>query len=281
MAHPQIAAFARLAKENTPPTRALEGQKTLISRTIHGLSYDEIHDELVTPSPFGQAILVFRGAANGEEAPIRVIQGPRTKILGVTNTVGVDPVNNEILVPTLPGSILVFDRLAKGDVAPKRVLAGPDTQIRTTTSLTAESPGQVHVDPVRNLMIINSGGKLLIFDRTASGNAKPKAVISGPKSGMVNLPNGYSSFQITPKGMIVAGCADGSICAWSIDDNGDVAPRSKIPLRQLTGYLHTGIALDPAHKEIIFSSAGMKPPIPRPTTGIMNALITFSWPEIF
>ena len=30
--HPQIAIFARLAGENTPPVRALEGQKTLISR---------------------------------------------------------------------------------------------------------------------------------------------------------------------------------------------------------------------------------------------------------
>jgi hypothetical protein len=275
VSHPQIAAFARLAKTNTPPVRSIQGQKTLISRTIHGLSYDPIHDEIVTPSPFAQAILTFRGAADGEEAPIRVIQGPHTQILGVTNMVGVDPDNNEILVPTLPGDILVFDREANGDVAPKRVLSGPDTQIRVTRNLTAESPGQAHVDAKRNLLIVNTAGKILIFDRLASGNAKPKAVIPG-----VNPGSGYNSFQITPNGWIVAGCTGGSICAWTYD-NGEIRERSKIPFLQLTGYQHSGIALDPVHKEIILSAATQRPPNPRPTSGIMNAVITFSWPEVF
>jgi len=57
VAHPQIAAFARLAKENTPPVRVLEGQKTMISRTMHGFAYDAIHDEIVVTSPLAQAIL--------------------------------------------------------------------------------------------------------------------------------------------------------------------------------------------------------------------------------
>jgi len=48
--------------ENTPPTRALEGQKTKISRTMHGFGYDPIHDEIVVTSPLTQAILVFRGS---------------------------------------------------------------------------------------------------------------------------------------------------------------------------------------------------------------------------
>ena len=82
MNHPQIAAFARLAKENTLPVRALEGQKTLISRTMHSLAYDSVRDEIVVNSPLAQAILTFRGDANGEEAPVRVIQGPRTQIQG-------------------------------------------------------------------------------------------------------------------------------------------------------------------------------------------------------
>ena len=67
MSHPQIAAFARLAGENTPPTRVLEGQKTLLSRTMHGFAYDEVNDEIVVNSPLAQAILTFRGGASGEE----------------------------------------------------------------------------------------------------------------------------------------------------------------------------------------------------------------------
>ena len=190
--------------------------------------------------------------------------------------VGVDPENNEILVPTLPGAILVFDREANGDVAPKRVLGGPDTQIRASRDLTAESPGQAHTDSKRNRLIVNTGGKILIFDRTASGNAKPVAVIPG-----VNPGSGYNSFQITPQGWIVAGCTGGSICAWSIDEHHEITMRSKIPFLQITGYQHSGIALDPTHKEIIFSAATQKLPNPRPPSGMMSAVVTFSWPEVF
>ena len=283
MNHPQIAAFARLAKENTPPTRAIEGEKTKISRTMHGFAFDAIHDEIVVPSPLTQAILIFRGGADGEDTPARVIQGPNTQILGTAycgiDKISVDPANNEILLPigtggvgcggqgTSPFGILVFDRMANGDVAPKRILRGPDTQIR--------GAGAVAVDAVRNLLIVNSGGAMLIFDRTASGNTKPKAVIQGPKS----LMAGISSFQVYPqKGLIVAGCTGGSVCAWSIEDTGDVPPRWRIPVQQLTGYVASGIALDPVHKEIMLSAAGQRVP---PPNGIMNTIITFSWPEIF
>jgi len=263
--HPQIAAFARLAMEDTPPRRALEGQKTKISRTMHGFGYDPIHDEIVVTSPLTQAILIFRGGAKGEDAPVRVIQGSHTKILGsaygALDRVCVDPANNEILLPIVPSGILVFDRTANGDVAPKRVL----NNVR----------GSVAVDPVHNLLIVNSGTSMQIFDRLASGDAKPKAVIQGPKAGVASI----SSFQVYgPRGWIIGGGSDGSICAWSVNDSGDAAPRWKIPVQKLTGYVASGIALDPVHKELILSAAGQRV---RPPSGIMNTVITFSWAEIF
>jgi len=284
--HPQIAAFARLAKDNTPPVRTIAGQKTKISRTMHGFGYDAIHDEIVVNSALAQSILTFRGGANGEEPPIRVIQGPHTKIIGTAyaanDKVGIDPANNEILLPTgtggeggrggdngtVPNAILVFAREANGDVAPKRILSGPDTQIRGVAS--------VAVDPVRNLLFAKVAGKMLIFDRTASENTKPKAVITGPKSSMGNI----STIQTyPPKGLIIGACTGGAICAWSVNDNGDVPPRYKIPAEQLISYTIFGVALDPVHKEIILPAAGHR--MPRPPSGLMNAAVTFSWPEIF
>jgi len=251
--------------EDTPPRRALEGQKTKISRTMHGFGYDPIHDEIVVTSPLTQAILIFRGGAKGEDAPVRVIQGSHTKILGsaygALDRVSVDPANNEILLPIVPSGILVFDRTANGDVAPKRVL----NNVR----------GSVAVDPVHNLLIVNSGTSMQIFDRLASGDAKPKAVIQGPKAGVASI----SSFQVYgPRGWIIGGGSDGSICAWSVNDSGDAAPRWKIPVQKLTGYVASGIALDPVHKELILSAAGQRV---RPPSGIMNTVITFSWAEIF
>src|SRR5437763_9632679 len=135
--HPQIAAFARMAGENTPPVRALEGQKTLISRTMHGSMYDPLHDEIVVMSALAQAILTFRGGASGEEPPVRAIQGPHTQIQSTAydgnDKMAMDAKNGEIYIGVATqggagkGVTLVFDREANGDVPPKRVLGGPNT----------------------------------------------------------------------------------------------------------------------------------------------------------
>ena len=275
--HPQIAAFARLAGENTPPVRALEGQKTLISRTMHGFAYDAPHDEIVVMSPLAQAVLTFRGGANGEEPPIRVIQGPHTQIqgtaYGANAIVTVDPLNGEIYVPVVPNAILVFDRNASGDATPKRILNGGSINISGQTG--------VSVDPVHNLLLVNGRNAMYLFDRTASGDAQPKAVIQGPRSQMGSV----HEFQVTSKGWLIAAGGDfargsGFVGAWNIDDNGDVAPHWRIPVQQLTGYVPYSIVLDPVHQEMMMAAAGRSNRI-RPPNGIMNTVITFSWPEIF
>jgi hypothetical protein len=276
--HPQIAAFARLAGENTPPTRVLEGQKTLISRTMHGFAYDGVHDEIVVTGALTLSILTFRGGANGEEPPLRVIMGPHTQIrgggTGAADRVEVDPVNNEYYVPVYsPNKILVFDRNATGDVAPKRIL---------------NRQGSVQIDPVHNLLMVNTNTAMYIYDRTASGDDKPKAVIQGPISGMA----GNASFALyPPKGWIIASGGEerkdnSFVGVWSINDNGDVPPRYRLRFQQLTGFVATGFGIDPAHKEVIFSAAGSgraRPDLPRShtVTGAQQAILTYSWPEIF
>jgi hypothetical protein len=258
--HPQIAAFARLASENAVPTRKLEGQLTRLGRTMHDMAYDPIHDEIVVGSPFAQAILTFRGGANGEARPVRIIQGSRTQIVSQWNGVdrlGIDPVNNELYVGTLRNRILVFDREANGDVAPKRVLGGPDTQFGGNPV--------IRVDAERNLLLVTGDGGILIFDRTASGNTKPRAVIrgAGPIGGAAQFEL-YNGLIIAPRDR------ENVIYAWSINDTGqDVRPVFTIsaPLGERAGQL--GIALDPIHKEVLVG------------TGAGNQIRTFSIPEIF
>ena len=89
---------------------------------MHAIAYDEIHDEFSVPVPLPQAILTFRGAANGEEAPIRILQGPKTQLVD-PERLATDPVHSEIFVPQ-GNSVLVFARDANGDVAPIRILKG-------------------------------------------------------------------------------------------------------------------------------------------------------------
>src|SRR5579864_5336174 len=113
--------FARLAKGAQQPARTLYGQASHLSRTMHDIRYDAVHDELVVPVPYAQAIVTFRGGADGQEAPIRTIQGPHAGSIG--SRLDVDPIHNEIFTYSgVRNEITVFAREANGDVAPIRVI---------------------------------------------------------------------------------------------------------------------------------------------------------------
>ncbi len=239
---------------------------------MHDIRYDEIHDEFLVVNPFAEAILTFRGATAGQEAPIRIIQGPHAQIGG--SRLDVDPVHNEIFVPG-GNRIRVYPRDANGDVAPIRVIEGPDTQLANAESLA--------VDPINNVLVVgfnkqgnDPDGSILIFNRTDSGNVKPKAVIHGPKSGIIRI-NQIAVYP--PRKLIVAampGLVDlmeppnAFLGVWSYDDNGDAAPRFKIPVSPKTTLKKPfGVVLNPKNKEVVISDMRM------------NGVLTFSVPEIF
>src|SRR5437870_7656918 len=180
------------------PKRLIQGQATKLARSVHNIRYDPVHDEIVAAHPVAQAILFFRGGADVDEAPLRVIQGPKT-MLWDPDYVEVDGVHNEVFV-TSGEKILVFPQQANGDVAPLRVIEGPDTML-------GRMRGAPQVVPELNLMVVAAGnipgkpsnGKLLIFNRTDNGNVKPLRVISlGPKAGYFG-----GDFVVSPKGWIL------------------------------------------------------------------------------
>ncbi|MDA2934422.1 hypothetical protein MYX82_08765 [Acidobacteria bacterium AH-259-D05] len=279
MAHPQIAVFARMADGGAKATRAIEGQGTLLGRTMHGIDYDEVNDEIVVPQQFGQAILTFSGGANGEEKPIRVIQGSLTQ-LKAPDRLAVDPVNDEIFIPE-GDKILVFPRKAHGNVAPIRVIQGPDTQLGARS---------MAVDPVNDLLVVagdqrrgeRGQGHLLIFNRTDAGNVKPRAVISGPKTLLTSVrnvrvypPNGWilvaeDGVQSNQGGNRDQDAGIASFVAvFSIHDNGNVAPRWTIGGPDGRLRKPRGIALDPENKAVIISDK------------YLNAVLTYSLPEMY
>src|SRR5439155_20173303 len=98
------------------------------------VAVDEKNDEIIVGDPGDRRVLVYRRAADGDAAPIRRIQGPRTKLLKIVG-VAVDPVRDVLVVSSysrLPGGVtglLIFGRTDQGDVAPRRVIAGPKTGI--------------------------------------------------------------------------------------------------------------------------------------------------------
>jgi len=263
------------------PQRSIYGQASKLSRSVHDIRYVEKYDEFVVANSLAGAIMTFRGAADGQEGPIRVIQGFSSP--GSANRLDVDPIHDEIFVPD-NNRIRVYPRLGNGNVAPIRVIEGPDTQLVDANSIA--------VDPINNIIAIglnsdfgNEGlpseepeekGAILIFNRTDSGNVKPRAVIRGDKSGIIRI----NQMQVyPPRKLIIAtnpGIHDhmepeGSFLGvWSYDDNGDVPPKWKIPTGPVTTLKKVfGVALNPKNKEVII--ADMR----------LNGVLTFSVPEIF
>jgi hypothetical protein len=265
-------AFARLANGNVRQTRVLMGQSTKLSRTMHGLFYDAVHDEMVVPVALAGAILTFRGGAQGAEAPIRVLQGPRTQFVR-PDTVYVDIRNDELWAPSADGGLLVFPRTASGNVAPKRVISGPRTQLKSPDFLGVYG---IAVDPVRNLVAVarryavlqdDDGEKdgVLVFDRLAAGDVPPRAIIRGPNTRITRL----RQIEVDPeRGLLFAASrgdreGEGILGVWNITDNGDVPPKFVISTAA------SGVAINPRDAEIYTVS------------GRTNDLRTYVIPELF
>jgi hypothetical protein len=264
--HPQIAAFARLANGGAKAVRAIAGQNTLFTRTIHDMAYDAVHDEILVPGFFNFSVLTFRGDANGDVAPVRKVMGPNTQIVN-NDSLAIDPVHGEIFVP-VDDKILVFPRETDGDAKPIRILEGVQ-------------PTRVTIDPIHNLMIVSGNGGLRIFDRTASGNAKPLRFINGPGAKDVWLMTMYPE-----KGMVFGvvrpgntGGAEGDtsgrfspedyVGVWSVYDDGNVPARFTIGGPNLLLKDGRGIAIDPKAKNVYVSDK------------TLNAVLTFNVPEAF
>lgn len=281
-----MATFARLANGQVGPKRVISGQQTKLGRTIHGIAYDRLHDEIVVPNALADAVLVFRGGANGAEAPLRVIQGAHTELV-TPHSVSLDLEHGEILVASLTGRrINVFPWNGNGNIAPKRVITGSKTRLGHIVGIA--------VDPVRNLLAVANSEDILIFDRTDTGDVSPRARIAGEKSGIGDEPWQIEFYQgkifvaasnhlhqnlysgITLKSDSTKVPDDpwlnpnlGFVGVWDITDTGDVPPRASIR-GPFSGLLHpVGLALNPKDGEIYVSDS------------VRNGVLSFLVPQFF
>jgi hypothetical protein len=260
VAHPQVAAFARLANGGAKPTRAVAGQNTQFTRTIHDMAYDPVRDEWLVPQFFAFAILTFRGDSNGNVPPVRKIFGPSTQLKN-PQALALDWIHGEIFVPQ-GDRVLVFPRDANGDTAPIRILGSEESPV---------DAGRLTVDPIHDLLIGSAGDGLKIYRRSASGNEKPLRVITHESAKEVGL------LTTNPQsGMIFGAVRPGGryekedfVGVWSVFDNGNAPPRWTIggPGGLLSDT--RGVAVDPKNKFVIVSDK------------TVNGILSFHVPEAF
>jgi hypothetical protein len=298
-----------MANGNVAPDRIIEGQNTNLSRTMHGLAYDEVHDEIVVPVALSGAVLTFRGGASGDEPPLRVIQGARTGMIR-PQTVEVDPINNEIVAADSSSrAILVYDRMANGDVEPLRKIGGSKTLFRDIIGIAIDAKANVIVASTRST---DGFSGILIFDRMANGDVPPLRKIGGNMTGAmgrfrqlkIDSERGlvYLAVQSTrPTANTPQKAADlytneaslkrlralgggeqnddqrgvdlfssaGFIGVWSLEDDGNVPPRMIIRGPAVGATGFAGVAFSTEHNEVYGVS------------GNLNGYLAWAVPDFF
>src|SRR5262249_10148570 len=136
-----------------PPIREINGNKTLLADP-HGVAVDSktnlvfvnntgsgfALDKDARPVPGSgtfrpPSIVVYPRTGSGDIAPIRIIQGPKTR-LNWPASMTVDQEHGELYVASdVDNSILVFRETDSGDVAPIRQIRGPKSGVKNPTGV--------------------------------------------------------------------------------------------------------------------------------------------------
>ena len=202
------------------PVRIIQGPKTAFN-AIDALAVDSLNDEIYVPD--GPNIKVFPGGANGDVAPIRMVQAGADMGWRPSRGIGIDYVHD----------LIATDGSLQGEAREKDTFQNPYGGGRDT---------------------------IFIFPRLSNGKIKPTRTIHGDKTGIFGIrqmdlyPKGgwILVAQITSGGIPIP---DGTFLGvWSIYDDGNVPPRWKIdnrPSNILTK--PRGVAYNPNHKEVLIS----------------------------
>jgi DNA-binding beta-propeller fold protein YncE len=178
-----VVVYPKSAAGEDKPLRELLGPKTQLEDP-HGVAVD-YKNGLMFVSNHGNAIVqatssgkfeppsitVYPLKASGDTAPLRVIEGPRTR-LDWPAGMRVDSEDGELYVANDgDSSITVFKTTDSGNAAPTRVIRGPKTHVL--------NPTDVYLDLKHNeVWAANMGNhSAVVFRRTADGDAAPLRII--------------------------------------------------------------------------------------------------------
>ena len=194
---PKVVVYRKDAAGEEKPLRVLEGPHTLLHDT-HGLALD-LKRKLMIVGSWGNSsdpnvagsgkiyppsIAVYPLDANGDVAPLRVIEGPKTQ-LDWAGGMALDVESGDLFVANdVGGSILVFKETDQGDVAPTRVIKGPKTGLNHPAGISLDAKN-------KEVWISNMGSSSAeAFPLTADGDVAPIRMIRSAPLGRQSVKFG-------------------------------------------------------------------------------------------
>ena len=181
---PEVVVYRKEAAGEEQPLRRLAGESTQLE-DAHGVALDTKNGWLFvsnhgSDSDYRQpgsgkfhppSITVYPMKADGDVAPLRIIEGPKTR-LNWPAAMGVDSERGELFVANdSDNSIVVFRVTDNGDVAPRRLIRGPSTGLRNPTGVFVDTKN-------RELWVSNMGNhRATVYSLDAEGNVPPLRTI--------------------------------------------------------------------------------------------------------
>jgi DNA-binding beta-propeller fold protein YncE len=217
------------------------------SREIHtphgtfGITVDEAAQEVFLTVQHDSAIVVYRKGSSGEDAPLRLLQGSRTR-LADPHGIALDA-KRGLLFVTNHGSVHDSARNA-ADFLNERERAERAKLVNWPLDRDFAVPGSGRTLPP----------SITIYSKNATGDAAPVRVIQGPRTGL-NWPTGIA-IDSDRGDVYVTNDTTDAILVFDADASGDVAPR-RVLKGAKTGLKNpTGLALDQQHNELWVANFG-------------------------
>jgi hypothetical protein len=223
-----VRVFGAGAGGDVAPVRLLGGPATLLTDP-DDFFLEESEGALYVADFLGQAIRVFAAAAQGDTAPLRNITSPS---LGQPRDLVAVPAASEVLTIASLCCLATYNSGANGSVAAMRYVSGPLTQLDNPSGLAYGAFGdEVYVGDYNG-----SGGEILVFPRTATGNTSPSRVITGPSTQLGSWVVAVAAHPVLPEVYALVMEQQGfdyvnRIVTFSASASGDA-----VPLRAIGGH---------------------------------------------
>jgi NHL repeat len=213
-----ITVYTAGATGDVAPIRSIIGAPYHYAK---GAAIDPVNGDLYVAKANSSAVFIYAPSANGNVAPIGIIQGSQT---GLDEPYGValDASGNVYVANAGNSSVTIFAAGTTGNVAPTRTISGTHTELA--------GPHQLVVDSSSNIYVANSAydsgkGSLTVYAAGANGNIAPIEAIEGSKT----MLDGVDGIALDGSNDIYAANGDNnSITAYAAGASGNVAPINTI-----------------------------------------------------
>ncbi len=198
---PSIFVFAATANGDTAPLRTIAGPMTRLQRStgialdtdanVYAMNSRSTHRCTTAGCVSKGYVTVYRDGSDGNIAPIRVIRGRKTRMLGrAYRPITVDSEGSVYVANRQScyyvgcrgeNAILVYAPGLREDSSPTWVISGSKTGLNNPAKVAVDDAGNVYVV---NPTIASHPDSVFVYATGAHGNIRPIRAISGSNTGL-------------------------------------------------------------------------------------------------